>query len=206
MPFILIPCKTLRDGKSRLAGVLSPEERHALCRRLLQNTLRVALAIEPAARIRLLTPDPEAAHIAAARGVAVIDDRGAGLNAALRRGRAAALDADGGDAAALILPIDLPYATADAMAAALARTGDVMLAPDGARRGTNLLYLGPRALRTFPFAFGAESFAAHRDAALRAGCELAVVDDPRLAFDLDRPEDYRALAQRSGYSVIVNPS
>jgi 2-phospho-L-lactate guanylyltransferase len=190
MRTILIPCKPLREGKSRLAGVLGAAERRALCRRLLQDALRLALAVQPAASLRVLTPDPEAADIAAAQGVASIDDGGAGLNAALQRGRAAILAAGGDDAAALVLPIDLPYATADAVGAALARAGDVVLAPDGARRGTNLLYLGPRALGAFPFAFGAESFTAHRDAALRAGLDVAVVDDPRLAFDLDRPEDY----------------
>jgi len=188
--YILVPCKSLRDGKSRLSAVLAPPEREALCRRLLREALTLALALRPADRVRVVTPDPEARAIAAALGVGAVADGGDGLNAALRRGRAAILDAGGGEAAALILPIDLPYASADAVRPALAGAADVVLAPDGERRGTNLLYLGCRALRTFPFAFGPGSFTAHRDAARHAGLALELLEDPRLAFDLDRPEDY----------------
>jgi 2-phospho-L-lactate/phosphoenolpyruvate guanylyltransferase len=190
MRYILIPCKPLREGKSRLAGVLSAAERQALCRRLLRRSLTLALTLQPAAGVRVVTPDSDASEIAAEQGVATIDDGGVNLNDALRRGRAAILDASGGDAAALILPIDLPYATADAVGRALAGAGDVVLAPDAEMSGTNLLYLGHRAFSAFAFAFGANSFAAHRDGAIGAGLKVEVLDDPRLAFDLDRPEDY----------------
>jgi 2-phospho-L-lactate guanylyltransferase (CobY/MobA/RfbA family) len=65
-----------------------------------------------------------------------------------------------------------------------------VLAPDAKRRGTNLLYLGERALGAFPFAFGPDSFVTHRSWAKRHGLLVDTIDDPRLAFDLDRQEDY----------------
>lgn len=194
--YILIPCKSLSDGKSRLAAVLSAAERHALCARLLRNSLGLALALRPAGHVRVITPDPEAGAIAGEFGVGTIRDSGAGLNGALRRGRASIVEESGGDAAALILPIDLPCATADAVSRAMAQEFDVVLAPDAERRGTNLLYVGARVLRIFPFAFGPESFAAHRNWAEREGLRVQIVDDPRLSFDLDRPEDYERWQRR----------
>ena len=40
-PLILIPCKSFAAGKSRLAPVLSPEGRDALCRCFLADTVNV---------------------------------------------------------------------------------------------------------------------------------------------------------------------
>jgi 2-phospho-L-lactate guanylyltransferase len=187
---ILIPCKPLRDGKSRLAPVLSPAERQALCARLLRRSLALALALRPAGNIGVITPDAEATAIAAEYGVAAIDDGGAGLNEALQRGRDRIVEQTGEDVSALILPIDLPLATADAVGRAIGGDADVALAPDEQRRGTNLLYLGDRALRSFRFAFGPDSFPVHRRWAEQAGFRVVMIDDPLLAFDIDRPEDY----------------
>lgn len=198
MLYILIPCKPLREGKSRLGDVLSDEDRYALCRRLLRNSLTLALELQYAAGVRILTSDPEASDLAAAHGVPTVDDGGAELNEALRQARAALLDTTGGAATTLILPIDLPYATADAVGRALEGAGDVVIAPDGERRGTNLLYLGPRAMRAFPFAFGPDSFTAHWDGALHAGLDVDILEDERLAFDLDRAEHYQWWLQNAG--------
>jgi 2-phospho-L-lactate/phosphoenolpyruvate guanylyltransferase len=187
---ILIPCKSLSEGKSRLAPVLAPAERQALCARLLRGALALALALRPVDRVWVITPDPAARAIAGDFGVGAIDDGGLGLNEALRQGLAGLVGEIGDVATALILPIDLPYATADAVSRALMGDADVTLAPDEVRRGTNLLYLGSRALHAFRFAFGPDSFAAHQAWAQREGFRVDIIDDPRLAFDVDRPEDY----------------
>jgi 2-phospho-L-lactate guanylyltransferase (CobY/MobA/RfbA family) len=50
MMTIVVPCKSLKLGKSRLAGVVAPEEREALCRRFLSDTLRLATAVAGAQR------------------------------------------------------------------------------------------------------------------------------------------------------------
>jgi 2-phospho-L-lactate/phosphoenolpyruvate guanylyltransferase len=201
MRCILIPCKPLREGKSRLAGVLSAAERYRLCVDLLENTLTLALALQSTASVHVVTPDPEASEIAKARGVATIDDGGVGLNAAVRRGLNAILGRAGNDAAALILPIDLPLATADAVSRAFNGTAEVVVAPDAERRGTNLLYLSYPAVSVFPLAFGAASFAAHRDGAIRIGLSVEILEDPRLAFDLDEPEDYNHWRRQNSFGA-----
>jgi len=196
--YILIPCKALTQGKSRLAGILSAVERQALCALLLRNTLGLARALQSARQVQVITPDAEIAAIAAEFGVGTIYDGGTSLNEALALGRAGILEESSGDAEAIILPIDLPYATADAVGRVKAREFDVVLAPDAERRGTNLLYLGSRALRIFPFAFGPGSFAAHRGWPERQGLRVATVDDPCLSFDIDRPADYESWQRAVG--------
>jgi 2-phospho-L-lactate/phosphoenolpyruvate guanylyltransferase len=188
---ILVPCKALRQGKSRLAAVLSPAERRDFCASLLERTLSLALALTPAARIAVVTADDEARAIAASRGIAALDDGGFGLNEALGAARDAVLRTEGFESGLLILPIDLPCASAAAIARAADTAAEVAIAPDERKEGTNLLCLAGRARASFRFAFGPGSYERHRRAAAAAGLRVATIEDPNLAFDIDRPEDWR---------------
>ncbi len=197
---ILIPCKDLDRGKSRLAGCLSPRSRRALCEFFLCRTLDVATRTVPPAWVRVVTSDRRVHAIAREYGVAVIDDRGGDLqgpvdlsrtldlNGALDRGRTVLAEA--GDCAGLVLPIDLPLATAADLGAVVAATQDVVIVPDEARDGTNVLRLGPRALPRFRFSFGPQSYAAHCAHAAAEGLELHTIAAPALAFDVDSPAQY----------------
>lgn len=185
---LLIPCKSFAAGKSRLAPVLGDRERAALCARLLRQTLDCALALVPAAACHVVSADGEAAALAAGAGVAAMGDRGAGLNQALADARAAIRVACA-DAALLILPIDLPRASAAVLRGLIAAPADVVAAPDRRGLGTNALYLSPAAADIVEFRFGDGSFAAHRAAAQRAGFGFAAYTDPDLAFDIDDPSD-----------------
>jgi 2-phospho-L-lactate/phosphoenolpyruvate guanylyltransferase len=188
--YFLIPCKSLRHGKSRLAPIVSSADRRLLCARLLRNSLALALALQPVDKVSVITSDPEAKAIAEKHGVGTIDDGGTCLNEALRRGRASMIGQRDGDKAVIILPIDLAYATTGAIARAIRPDLDVALVPDEGHQGTNLLYIGPRAWPAFPFAFGPNSFLAHRSWAEQAGFRVAIIEEPLLAFDIDWPEDY----------------
>ena len=198
MNVVLIPCKNLDRGKSRLAADLSPRARRALCEFFLCRTLDVATRTFPSSRVYVVTSDPRASAIAAEYGAAAIPDGDDDLNGALARGRAHVL-AEAGDCAGLILPIDLPRATP----AALARVAHAphAIVPDEIGEGTNVLHLGPQAFREFRFEFGAHSFAAHRANARRMGADLQIVKDPLLTFDVDTPEQYRRWVEVTGRSL-----
>jgi 2-phospho-L-lactate guanylyltransferase len=192
-PIILIPCKHLDRGKSRLATCLTPRSRRALCEFFLCRTLDLATGTVPPALVRVVTSDPRVVSIAAEYGVAAIDDGGRDLNGALECSRWRIL-AESGDCAGLVLPIDLPLATPAALVEVAVAPQDVAIAPDEAMDGTNVLRLGPRALRQLPFAFGPHSYAAHCGLARAAGLVVRTVSEPGLAFDVDGPEQYRRWA------------
>ena len=187
---ILIPCKALAGGKSRLAPALDDAARAALCAALLDATLERALQLVPAERCRLVTADRAAAERAAARGVRTFfEPQDAGLNLALRLARDRLCAAS--SPALLVLPIDLPFASAQALRALVAVAADVVAAPDRRGLGTNALYLAVGAAPRFDFRFGEASLAAHRAAAAALGLSFRLYEDPALAFDLDDPGDLR---------------
>src|SRR5205085_2129360 len=82
---------------------------------------------------------------------------------------------------------DTPLVTTAALTRAVHTLGQVVLAPDSARSGTNLLLRRPP--RSIPARFGPESFDKHLSSAASKGIPAAVVDLQELAFDLDTPDD-----------------
>jgi 2-phospho-L-lactate guanylyltransferase len=190
---IVIPCKGLASGKSRLSDVLTPRERENLCRRLLSRTVGIAIAAAGRERVTVVSADPRVRGIAALLGASVLDDGGRGLNEALTLADTAIRDA-AAPRGLMVLPIDLPLVTVDLLREAAARTQAVGIAPDTAGTGTNLLVLGPEVRGGFPFAFGPGSFRLHREAGLALGAPVTVLRHAHLAFDLDRPADLSALS------------
>ncbi|MBB5055204.1 2-phospho-L-lactate guanylyltransferase [Afipia massiliensis] len=189
MTTILIPCKDLNLGKSRLSPWVDGRTRRSLCKMFLNRTLALATATVAASEVRLLTSDPDAREIAREFGVPTIADKGWDLNSALSGARAA-MASDVSVSEVVILPIDLPCANSHSLGTVMREPGDVVIVPDHERRGTNVLSLSRAALRDFSFQYGSNSFMAHMAAAQRIGIEPAVVLDEDLAFDVDEPDDY----------------
>lgn len=181
---VVIPCKRFASGKSRLAPLVPPACREALCRCLLERTLATARDITDA--IAVVSADADVLALAEARGARAVIDPDAGLNAALRH----ANDCKSPLRPLLVLPIDLPYATTDSLIRLCRSPTDVTIASDGMRSGTNVLKLAATARRDFPFAYGPHSFERHLAHAHQRGFSVTVTEDPRLSFDLDEPEDY----------------
>ncbi len=190
----IVPVKPLRDAKSRLAPVLPKSERAALVLAMLRHTLRVltqvkafagVLVVSDDARVRLVVRDFEGVHYLRETGTG-------GLNAALDQAsrRVTALGARG----LLVIPGDLPRLSPSAVRPMLQTVNPpaVAIAPDRAGVGTNALLVVPPGF--IPFAFGTASFQAHIAEAHTRGLEPRVVRDPRLATDLDWPDDL-ALAE-----------
>jgi 2-phospho-L-lactate guanylyltransferase len=200
---IIIPCKALAEGKSRLAPLLSPSERHELCAALLTQTIDVAVEIARPDHIWLTTPDDFARAVAGKRGINVVADNGTSLNLALELARAAIRGQAGAPKNGLmVLPIDLPLIDPVAIERSITAGAEVAIAADRAKTGTNFLYLQGRAIDRFPFSYGANSFHRHCQWARRRQYHLRIIDDVALAFDLDEPDDLlqlpRAAARRDG--------
>ena len=181
----VVPVRSLADGKRRLAGVLDDAERAALNESFLVRTLDLAAALP--GPVFVVSLDPAVASHPAAVDAIHVADPGRGLNAAIGAGRdRARLE---GAERILVLPVDLPTARPEDLKALAGAESAVAIAPDRRRQGTNGLCLAAGV--DFAFRFGTGSFPAHIAEAERLGIEAAVIENPRLALDIDTPEDWR---------------
>lgn len=198
---VIVPVKPLDEGKSRLAPLLPPAERRALNGEFLRRTLSLAEELAGAAATIVVSRSGEVLALAARRSmVALPEEPDCGLNGALEQ--ASRVARGRGAAGILILPVDLPLATAAAIRRVTAGPhretgGRCIIVPDRTGTGTNLLFQAPPALDRY--SYGEGSLQRHRSAAERAGLTTVIRHDPDLAFDIDRPEDlvgWRARLER----------
>ena len=168
-----------RDGKSRLDGFLVPEERARLVEAMLADVLAACAGAASVDRVLVVTPDPASAPA----DVDVLVDEGAGHEEAV----AYALMDERARAGALVVMADCPLVSAAALDRLADAAGPVSLAParDG---GMNALALeAPDAVDPVFGVPGAANETVKR--ARMRSTEPAVLDEPRLAFDVDEPSD-----------------
>ena len=185
---ILIPCKGLDEGKSRLSAALDVHARRALCEFFLCRTLAMARALVAPDRIHVVSADPKVAEIADLYSVRVLADSGFGLNRALEEARAAISDRHPDLEGLLIMPIDLPLSSTGSLSSVVTEPGDIVIVPDQSETGTNVLFLRQTAARTFQFRFGPDSFHTHCSLAKDTDLRLSTVRDESLSLDVDLPE------------------
>ena len=182
---IVIPVKGLASGKSRLAVMLSPAERLALNRRLVEHVLETALEagrkMGPDIAVYLLSTDEAVADIASSRSARFIRQTTEGLNAGLLE----AVDCLPAHRT-VFLAADLPNLTSDDIAPLLNAPG-IGLAPDRRQIGTNALSVPQPG--SLPFSFGPESMRLHLESAENLGLQVQVIQRPGLALDLDTKDD-----------------
>jgi 2-phospho-L-lactate guanylyltransferase len=190
----IVPVKPLRRGKSRLAEVLTQEERKDLNRRLLAHTVDTLAAIKEIEHVLVVSRDPEALALAREHGARTVQENGTpGLNIALARATIVAKNYT--TRGVLILPADLPMLTEEDVRVMLERAKDppvVVVAPDRHLTGTNALLVCPVGL--IGYDFGPGSFQRHCERARQAGARVEVCELPSLAIDVDLPEDLDAVA------------
>jgi 2-phospho-L-lactate/phosphoenolpyruvate guanylyltransferase len=191
---VVVPVKDLKGTKSRLAPILDPGARAGLT---LYMMGRVVAAIREAGieDVCVVSPDRIVLNEAQRRGATPLVQESRGLNPALEEGRRRALDL--GAHTLLVLPADLPLLDAADVRAVLEAAEDspVVIAPDGARSGTNALLIRPP--EVLPYSFGPDSFDAHLVAARTRSLDFRVCERPHLAFDLDTAGDLARL-KKSG--------
>ena len=222
----VVPVKPFSEGKSRLAGYVSPQKRRALNRELLTRTLAAINKAHIAAQIVVVSRDSNALTLAEQAGSHALTEeslpittptarRGPApeglppsscrqsdtdsepqLNAALTQ--AALYAAARGATKILVLPTDMPNLTAADVRTMASPRGRApqIIIAPSRDGGTNALMLQPG--QAIPFAFGRDSFRRHQRLAAGAGIPVRVVESASLLFDVDLPEDYRLVFNCSG--------
>ena len=184
---ILVPVKDHALAKSRMGPFLTAQERSLVAKAMLEDLIRALLPL--AFPVAVATNSRQiAARIAKLGWRLFWEEKQISESASVDA--ASGHLADEGARAVLRLPADLP----------LIQTGDVaelcletpqapcaVVTPSWDGTGTNALLRTPPAL--FPSHFGPGSFALHAEAASRVGACLRIVQNPRLALDLDDVTD-----------------
>ena len=189
---IVVPVRSLRDGKTRLSSVLSKSDRYELSQRLLINTLSIATSVVGLSSVVVVSRCKDANDIVRSWGVRYLFEvTKGGLNPALSW--ASQIVSYRGIKRVLVLPFDLPLLTHNDLRQLIATAGKngVAIAPDRRLQGTNALCVPSGG--EFKFRFGLGSFSRHKIEAKRCGIGLRSVSRCSLSFDVDLPRDFSQL-------------
>src|SRR4029453_19702 len=196
MPVPLVPLKSLAEAKGRLAPEVGPLQRRLLAIAMFEDVIAAPQAVPALAAPAGGSPARGVWRRADAMGCRVVEEPpGAGdLNAALA---SAAVAGAGNGEALVVVPADLPLASAAGLERVLAAAeAPVAVVPSADGGGTNVLAW--RDPESFAPSLGPDSAARH----------LAVpgavrVEEPGLSLDVDTLEDREAVARRPDPSSVT---
>ncbi len=193
----LIPIKGFDRGKSRLSEVLPPVERAALARSLFEHVVEILQESPDIDAIAAVSDSAEARAHAEALGVLALAD------AQQSRGLADVVDSalrdleQRGAVSVLICMSDLPDLSVQDIAcvAQQLEESDVVLVPDLAKQGTNVIAVKPAS--GLPSCLGHEdSLLRHQARARDLGLSVSIQLSTGIGFDVDGPCDLDRLRER----------
>jgi 2-phospho-L-lactate/phosphoenolpyruvate guanylyltransferase len=196
----IVPVKRLGLAKQRLAPVLSRSERAELARTMLHDVLTTLCATPGLAGIIAVSGDPAVAGLATLFDARVVGDvMESGVNPAVQQG----LNTLDASSAALVVPADVPFATAADLQSVITELGQcpMVLVPALSDGGTNTLAM--RRPDLIAPSFGGDSFARHQALARDAGLGCSIVRSEGLGRDIDDPNDLLAWTGAKSFSLTA---
>jgi 2-phospho-L-lactate guanylyltransferase len=195
MKVVLIPLKDSARAKTRLAELLSLDERQRLALAMFEDVSRAAARARQPDQVVLVTNFEPAIERAHELGWEVLIERAQSSESASVDWASRVL-ADRGVELVMRLPADVPLvqpADIDELLSVELECPAALLVPSRDGTGTNAIIRKPPA--TFASKFGPNSLALHIEEAGRAGVRCLVVENRRLALDLDEPSDLAAFLE-----------
>jgi 2-phospho-L-lactate/phosphoenolpyruvate guanylyltransferase len=201
MPLLLIPVKSFDKGKSRLCGVLKAKARRRLNEYFLSRLLIAGADFPGVRQLAVISDCRKVLEVARGFGArTILQTSGEGLNSAVTEG-VSVLRQDSARSI-LLVACDIPGAGAADLQelARVAQSHDhVVFCPDKHGMGTNAIAIPAHA--SLNFRFGEHSLFFHRLEARRAGLIPRLYINPRIAFDIDSPEDFLTWTRNTGFSL-----
>lgn len=196
MKALLIPVKDPTHAKTRLAELLSEQERWRLAWVMFEDVSRAVAAARKPDRVVMVTSFAPAIERARELGWDVLIEESQ-ISESVSIDWASRVVSERGFDTVMRLPADLPLVRAedidDLLSISLDSPG-ALLVPSREGTGTNAIIRTPPAL--FPSRFGLNSFALHEREAARVGVECVIVNNPRIALDIDEPADVELLLEK----------
>jgi 2-phospho-L-lactate guanylyltransferase len=195
MKALLIPIKDPTHAKTRLAEVLSEEQRRQLAWAMFEDVSQaIATAREPD---RVVIVSSYLPAIERARSIGwdvLIEESQTSESASVDW--ASRILSERGFETVMRLPADLPLVRAEDIDGLLSIELDspgALLVPSREGTGTNAIIRTPPAL--FSSRFGPNSLALHKQEAARVGVECVIVNNAGIALDIDEPVDVELLLE-----------
>jgi 2-phospho-L-lactate guanylyltransferase len=193
----VVPVKETGAAKQRLAGLLTSAVRRDLALAMLEDVLTALSSTSSLAGMVIVTIDPAARLLAARYGASVSVDGARDGHTGAVMATAHRLAARG--MAMLTLPGDVPLVQPVDIEALIGahRVGHgFTIAPARDERGSNAVLCSPAT--AVPLRFGEDSYFPHLAAARARGIEPVIVSLPRIALDIDNPDDLAAFLKAPG--------
>lgn len=192
---LLLPVKDLGRAKSRLGQVFSRSERQQIAWALFQDVCEALQDCQAADCIAVVSTDPDVLQRAERTGWTTLAENGQQSESASVDWACRCLSEEGFQSV-LRLPADLPLLQASDVDRLLAadRPDFALLVPSRDGTGTNALLRNPP--NAFPSFFGPQSLNRHLQAARSVGLAVSVVENARVALDMDTPSDVIEFLQR----------
>lgn len=193
MNAVLIPLKDPIRAKTRLAELLSLDERQRLVWAMFEDVSRAVREARTPDCVVIVTSYARAVERAREFGWEVlIEDSQHSESASVDW--ASGVLAERGVDTVMRLPADLPLVRAgdiDALLSIKLDSPGALMVSSREGTGTNAIIRTPPAL--FPSRFGPNSLALHSQEAAKVGVECMIVENGRIALDIDEPADVEAL-------------
>jgi len=195
MKALLIPIKDPARAKTRLANLLSSEERRLLAWAMFEDVSRIVTDITLFDRIVLVSSyEPAIEHARRLSWDVLVEESQQSESASIDW--ASRILAERGFERVMRLPADIPLARAediDSLISIELTAPAALLVPSREGTGTNAIIRTPPDL--FPSRFGPNSFTLHQEEAAQVGVECVIVENERIAFDVDDPSDVAFLLE-----------
>lgn len=176
---LVLPLKSFANAKGRLASILGPEQRERLSRECAERVVGAAGDV----RVVIVSDQgTDVSEWASVRGLTCIAQTTPGLNGAAHDGVNWARNS--GFDIAVIAHSDIPLAD---NVAQFIDDDTVVIVPDSANDGTNVLVLPTTT--DFTFHYGPGSFKKHVDEAIGRGFAPRIALSDEWSHDLDNPDD-----------------
>jgi 2-phospho-L-lactate guanylyltransferase len=186
---VLVPVKAPSNAKQRLAAALSSEERIALIWAMLRDVGRALAGAKLVDRIVVVTNDPAVIQYTLEQSWEVLQEAKQ-ISESHSVDWASSCLLKQGAAVVLRLPGDIPLLRAEDVDSLLSfelASRGALLVPSRDGSGTNALLRKPP--DAFPSRFGPNSFRLHQQEASHAGVGVKVIQNPRIALDIDDTTD-----------------
>ena len=193
--FAVVPVKHLATSKSRLASILTLENRKLLTLAMLEDVLS-AIRDSNIYETVVVGSDLSVCELAMNAGVAYIEEEASGLNLAIEVSIKWCMKR--GADSVLVLPADIPLLSStdiDRIIELSKCAKSIAVLSPSDKGGTNAFYLRPPNL--IPVSYGPKSFKRHIRYARSRGIPVKVYYSLSIALDIDSQEGLQEFLERS---------